>query len=125
MVLAPGGDAVLRQVDADFYQNLAADFGSFSGHVLIAQHDCDEPWTGWEMHPLGDEFVCLIEGEVDFILWRDGGEQTLRLDTQGMYVVVPKGIWHTARPHRPSRLLFATPGEGTQHGQPPGWGKLG
>jgi len=31
----------------------------------------------------------------------------------GDFVVVPRRVWHAAKVHRPSRLLFITPGEGT------------
>jgi hypothetical protein len=33
----------------------------------------------------------------------------------GSYVVVPKGVWHTARTSVATRMLFVTPGEGTEN----------
>ena len=38
-----------------------------------------------------------------------------RLRDPGSYVVVPKGTWHTARTSVPTRMLFMTPGEGTEN----------
>ena len=35
------------------------------------------------MHPKGDEFVYLIEGDVDFVLMRAAGEGTLNAETPG------------------------------------------
>jgi mannose-6-phosphate isomerase-like protein (cupin superfamily) len=76
-------------------------------------HMFDEAWPTWEIHPHGDEFVYLFEGDTDMVLKTGDGEVTLRLDTPGAYVVVPNGTWHTARPYAPTRMLFVTPGEGT------------
>ena len=120
LVLGSGGEATPKNVSPAFYEELGAEFNPFAGHVLIAQHDCDEPWPTWEMHPKGDEFVYLIEGDVDFVLMREAGEEILRVNEPGTYVVVPQGIWHTARPRKPTKLLFVTPGEGTLNAETPG-----
>ena len=32
-----------------------------------------------------------------------------------MHVVVPKGTWHTARTSVPTKMLFVTPGQGTEN----------
>ena len=92
---------------------LDQDFENFKGHLLIMTHAFSEPWPTWEIHPHGDEFVYLLEGDTDFILRTTDGNETVRVNQPGSYVLVPKGTWHTARPHRPTRLLFVTPGEGT------------
>ena len=45
-----------------------------------------------------------------------GGEQLWSLPDDGRgAVVVPKGVWHTAKVLAPSRMLFVTMGAGTQH----------
>jgi oxalate decarboxylase/phosphoglucose isomerase-like protein (cupin superfamily) len=67
------------------------------------------------MHPNGDEIVCLLDGSMDFILEAKDGNRTVELSQSGSYVIVPKGTWHTAKVNRPSRMLFITAGEGTQH----------
>ncbi len=120
LVLGPGGTATPRRVSDGFYQKLDAEFGDFAGHMLVAEHSFDAPWSTWEMHPAGDEFVYLLDGDTDFILWIDASETRVRVNTPGSYVVVPKGVWHTARPYRPTRMLFVTPGEGTQNAEQPG-----
>ena len=56
----------------------------------------------------------------DFILLIEGQEQTIRVSTPGTYVIVPKGSWHTARPHEPTTMLFLTPGQGTINALQPG-----
>ena len=119
LVLGPGGDATPKAVSPSFYEELDKDFDGFRGHVLIAEHTFDGPWPTWEVHPMGDELVYLLEGDVDFVFWIDGAEVPLRVDQPGSYVVVPKGTWHTARPRKLTRLLFVTPGEGTLNAEHP------
>lgn len=120
LVVGPSGDATPKRVTPDFYAQLDADFGDFNGHSLVAEHTFEEAWPTWEMHPAGDEFVYLLEGDVDFVLWIDAAEQTVRVAEPGSYVVVPKGTWHTARPRQRTRMLFVTPGEGTRNAEKPG-----
>ena len=123
LILTPGSDVVARDFGRGFYEALDTDFDGFAGHVLVSRHAFSEDWEGWEMHPKGDEIVALESGNIDFVLWIDGREQAVRLDTPGTCVVVPKGVWHTARPRRTTSLLFVTPGEGTEHAEaPPGYG---
>jgi len=119
-VLGPDGKGTNLAVTADFYQRLDSEFASFAGHSLIQRFSFDEPWPTWEVHPLGDEFVYLIEGDTDFVLFVDGAERTIRVSEPGSYVVVPRGVWHTARPHAPTTMLFVTPGEGTLNADQPG-----
>ena len=118
-VLAPNGNGTSKVVTDSFYEELDAEFDHFSGHVLIQQFTFDEPWPTWEMHPEGDEFVYLISGDTEFVLLEGGAELTVRVNEPGSYVVVPRGTWHTARPHAPTTLLFATPGEGTLNAEVP------
>ena len=120
LVMGPQGDATPKAVSPAFYAELDAEFDGFGGHVLLSEHAFEDDWGSWEMHPKGDEIVYLIEGDVDFVLWTGTDERTLRVDRPGTYIVVPKGTWHTARPRRPTRMLFLTPGEGTRHGDHPG-----
>jgi mannose-6-phosphate isomerase-like protein (cupin superfamily) len=119
-VLQPGGDGAVRPFGADFYQALERDFTGFTGCILVQRHSWETPWPSWEMHPAGDELVVLIEGDTDLVLWRDGSETVLRVDTPGRFVAIPRGVWHTARPHRPTTMLFVTPGEGTLNAPSPG-----
>lgn len=103
--------------DPDFYPSLSRDYNNFAGHALISEHTFSSEWGMWEMHPKGDEAVYLIEGDVDFVLLfeHDKEEHVVRLNSPGQTVIVPRGVWHTARAHKKSRMIFVTPGEGTRN----------
>ena len=122
LVLGPGGAATPKPMSPLFYQELDSEFARFAGHVLVSEHSFAAPWPAWEMHPKGDELVYLLEGDVEFVLATAAGERIVRLDEPGQYALVPRGAWHTARPRKPSRMLFVTPGEGTRHAEKPGGG---
>ncbi|HBN13991.1 MAG TPA: cupin, partial [Pseudohongiella sp.] len=63
----------------------------------------------------GDEIVVLMAGATTFHLQTESGDKTIELSEPGQYVIVPKGIWHTARTSAFSRVLFITPGQETQN----------
>lgn len=114
VIFAPSGEATLKTVTPGFYEELAQEFGSFKGHVVIQRFEFDEPWETWEVHPEGDEFVYLLSGDTEFIVKMPGeAPRTVRVNQPGSDVMVPKGAWHTARPLEPTSMRFVTPGEGT------------
>jgi quercetin dioxygenase-like cupin family protein len=115
VVLGDNGDAIPVAVSDRFFEQLESKAGDFKGKRLISHFTFDKDWETWEMHPAGEEFVCLLSGQVDLILEQNGVENTVQLSTSGSYVLVPRGTWHTARVHTPSSMLFITPGEGTQN----------
>lgn len=115
VVLEDNGDAIPVAVSDRFFEQLESKFGDFKGKRLISHFTFDKDWDVWEMHPAGDEFVCLLSGQVDLILEQSGVEHTVQLSMPGSYVLVPRGIWHTAKVHTPSSMLFITPGERTQN----------
>ena len=101
-------------VTPDFWEALGTGrLGQFSR--MISCYAFDRDWATWEIHPAGQEFVCMIDGDVDLVLEQDGRETIVRLDRAGAFVLVPTNTWHTARVRRPSKMLFVTPGEGTQN----------
>ena len=102
------------------WSDLDQKYPDFAGHTLISSFSFDEDWPTWEIHPHGDEVVCLISGNVDLILATEAGERKIRLDARGAFVVVPRNTWHTARDHAPTTMLFVTPGEGTENSASPG-----
>lgn len=120
LIMAPDGVATAKPFSQSFFEELDSDFDEFKGHILVMTFEFDEAWPTWEIHPNGDELVYLLEGDTDLVLHGDDGETTVRVDRPGSYVVVPKGTWHTARPHAPTRMLFVTPGEGTLNREQPG-----
>ncbi len=103
-------------VNAEFWPRLMTGaLGTFHHEYLVTMFEYAADWPNWEMHPNGDEIVCLLEGRVTFVLERSGREERIELAAAGAYVLVPRGTWHTAKTSTPSRMLFITAGEGTQH----------
>lgn len=107
-------------VTESFWPDLDAKYGDFAGMSLIAAFSFDDDWPTWEVHPHGDEVVCLMSGDATMVLHQADGEQTVRLSEPGAFVVVPKNTWHTARVHAPTTMVFVTPGQGTENRATPG-----
>jgi mannose-6-phosphate isomerase-like protein (cupin superfamily) len=82
---------------------------------LMSAFSFSANWPSWERHPAGEELVMLLSGSAMLLLEEASGERALLLDTVGSYVLVPQGVWHTARTTQPTTLLFLTPGAGTEH----------
>lgn len=103
-------------VDDGFWRRISAgELGSFHHEYLVSSYEFDTDWPTWEMHPNGDEIVCLLSGAVTFILEQDGKTRAIELKEAGAFIIIPRGTWHTARVGQASRMLFITAGEGTQH----------
>ena len=111
-VLQPDQSVELVKVTPTVYEELDRRFDHFKGRVLVSLFAFDTDWPSWERHPAGDEIVCLLSGEATFEL---EGRASVHLHAPGTYAVVPKGVWHTAHTKVPTRMLFITPGEGTEH----------
>ncbi len=113
VVLQPDLSAVPVPVTPTIWQELDQRFAGFKGRVLVSCFSFDSDWDTWEMHPAGDEIVCLLSGRA--ALEFEGRGHVAELAEPGSYVIVPKGTWHTAHTRVPTRMLFITPGEGTQN----------
>ncbi|HYX64564.1 MAG TPA: cupin domain-containing protein [Burkholderiales bacterium] len=113
VVLQPDQSAAPVPVTPTIWQELDRDFEGFSGRVLVSCFSFDSDWDTWEMHPAGDEIVCLLSGRASFEF--EGRGHVAELSVPGSYVIVPKGTWHTAHTSVPTKMLFITPGEGTQN----------
>ena len=99
-----------------FWERLAAgELGEFRNEYLIAMHAFENDWSLWEMHPNGEEVVCLVSGSISFVLDEEPRRRAVTMDRNGAFVVVPRGVWHTAKVIVPSQVLFITAGEGTMH----------
>jgi len=106
--------ARLLQVTASFWEDLTRGrLGHFSR--LVSCFSFSESWATWEKHPAGDELVCLLSGEVTLVLEAEGGQKEITLDQPGQFVLIPADTWHTARVQNSCRMLFITPGEGTEN----------
>ncbi len=120
-VFKPDNLVALKEVTDNFFMDLDKDFGDFKDHILVSTFSFDEKWPTWEIHPEGDELVMMLSGDTDMVLAKDdGAEEVIRVSKPGEYIIVPKGTWHTARPHAPTHMLFLTPGEGTLNALEPG-----
>lgn len=113
VVMQPDLSAVPVAVTPTIYEELDKRFGGFKGRVLVSCHTFDSDWESWEMHPAGDEVVCLLSGRASFEF--EGRGTVAELTTPGSFVIVPRGTWHTAHTDVRTTMLFVTPGEGTEH----------
>lgn len=102
-------------VTPTLYGELDARFGGFTGCLLVAEYAFTADWPTWERHPAGDELLYLLEGAAELHLLREGREEVVPFGTQGTMVVIPRNTWHTARVAQACRILFITPGEGTEN----------
>jgi mannose-6-phosphate isomerase-like protein (cupin superfamily) len=123
MLLEPDGTAVVLPGGGEFWRQLmsgdATDpgirklMGSEKGRLLSALSMAAD-WTNWEMHPAGDEILFMLEGKATFILDLSGEFKEIALRA-GRLLLIPQGVWHTAKVSETSRLLAITVGAGTQH----------
>lgn len=114
--LRPDSSVEELAADETFWPRLMrGELGDFHHEYLVTSYTYQEDWPSWEMHPAGDEIVCLIAGEATFLLETPEGNRELRLNKTGDYAFVPRGTWHTAKTSVPTTMLFITAGEGTQN----------
>jgi quercetin dioxygenase-like cupin family protein len=65
--------------------------------------------TPWERHPQGDEFVHVLDGEVELTVLTEHEPVCVTLRA-GSIFVVPQGLWHRqVAQTRTAALLSATP----------------
>lgn len=114
-VSLPGGEGFWQQLmsgdatDPGIRQLMGSEKGR-----LLSVLPMESDWTTWEMHPAGDEILFMLEGWATFILDLPGGSKEVALGA-GRLLVVPTGVWHTAKVAEPARLLAITAGQGTRH----------
>ncbi len=112
--LGPDGTSNTIPGGEKFWSLPAAALEKFGQGWLVSEFECAADWSMWEMHPQGDEFVYLLSGQVTMILERGAAQESIELQNRQAFVI-PKGVWHTAKVKRASRMLFVTRGIGTQH----------
>lgn len=115
VVINANKQASIEPADVELYQRLDAHYQQFAGCELVSCHESREDWSSWEMHPTGDELVMLLAGSATMVWQTASGQQSAMLAKQGDFIVIPKGAWHTANIAEYAKLLFVTPGQGTQH----------
>ncbi len=65
----------------------------------------------WEMHPDCEEFLMVLDGEVEVeILPEDGGPAEVRRLRSGAATVVPRRCWHRHTILKRTKELYLTPG---------------
>ncbi|MCB1753980.1 MAG: cupin [Gammaproteobacteria bacterium] len=114
-VLKPDLSVAIVPLTPTIYADLDAGFDSFKSHVLVSSYEFATDWGVWEKHPAGDEIVVLLSGAVRMVLNHESGEEVIELTESGAYAVIPADTWHTAYVNTPCKMLFITPGEGTEH----------
>jgi mannose-6-phosphate isomerase-like protein (cupin superfamily) len=114
VLLAADGRAVQVPGAEAFWSRPKSELDEFGQSWLVSEFECSSDWPNWEMHPEADEFVYLLSGEAIFQLQGKGGTTSIPLRDRGA-LVIPRGVWHTAKVLAASRMLFVTLGAGTQH----------
>jgi mannose-6-phosphate isomerase-like protein (cupin superfamily) len=111
--LDDGPTALAVEVDDEFWETIDRRPELHGGRLVGTFHNASD-WDIWEMHPAGDELVCLLSGAVDLVLEEEDGERVVTLEP-GRTCIVPQGVWHRAVVREPGDTLHITRGAGTQH----------
>jgi len=111
--LDDGPQAFAVEVDDEFWQTIDRRPDLQGGRLVGTYHNARD-WDIWEMHPAGDEVVCLLSGAIDVVLDEADGERVVPLEA-GQTCIVPRGVWHRAIVLEAGDTLNITRGEGTQH----------
>jgi mannose-6-phosphate isomerase-like protein (cupin superfamily) len=111
--LDDGPAAFAVDVDDEFWDTIDRRPELHSGRLVGTFHNAAD-WDSWEVHPAGDEIVCLLSGAIDVVLEEDDGERVVELEA-GQTCIVPSGVWHRAVVREPGDTLHITRGEGTRH----------
>lgn len=119
MVIGPVLSCTQAPVTPTLYEELDAKFAGFKSCLLVAEYAFSEDWPTWEIHPHGDELLYLLSGECSIHLLIDGVEEIVHFTDIGSVIKVPAATWHTAKVKKPCRILFITPGEGTENSAKP------
>jgi uncharacterized cupin superfamily protein len=114
-ILKPDLSVATIAVTPSVYAELDARFDHFKSHVLVSSHEFVSDWGLWERHPAGDEVVILMSGAATLRMMVDAGEQVVELRDPGSFAIVPRNTWHTAEIREATRMVFVTPGEGTEN----------
>ncbi len=115
VVFNPKQQTSIEPYDATLYQRLEQHYNGFQGHTLVSCHEFSEDWASWEIHPAGDEMIILLSGHATMVLQHEHGLEHIELRQANDFCLVPRNTWHTAKIAAASKMLFITPGAGTQH----------
>jgi len=111
--LRPDDSATTLKIGPRFWATVEKRTDLNSGR-LVGTTSQKKDWPIWERHPGGDEILVLLSGELELVLDTRGGTRKIRLKA-GETFVVPRNTWHRALVKKPGKLMFITPGAGTEH----------
>ena len=109
--LTDNGDVLSVPVDERFWTE---GISQLPPGRLISVLESASDWTSWEMHPEGDEFILVLSGRL-VLHMDDAGQRWSEEVAAGQFVIIPRGVWHTADVREPGRSVFVTAGANTQH----------
>jgi mannose-6-phosphate isomerase-like protein (cupin superfamily) len=95
-------------VDSSFWTHGTQELAELAEGRVMCVSDYSATWSWWERHPVGDELVLVLSGEVDFLVKTGSGLNSVTMGP-GQAAVVPAGAWHRAIISVHCRLLFVTP----------------
>jgi mannose-6-phosphate isomerase-like protein (cupin superfamily) len=104
------GNALVVPVDDAFWSDGVSKLPT---GWLVSVLDNKADWTSWEMHLGGEELILDLSGRISLNMEHAGTTWSEDV-VEGQFVLVPRGVWHTADVLEPGRLLFVTAGENTQ-----------
>ena len=110
LLLDAGPGLSMIPVDEDFWATIHERTDLDDGRLVMAS-SMTADWSGWEMHPDGDEVILITEGEVR-VHTDPGTPVVVRAPN---LVIMPAGTWHTMDVIEPARVVTITWGAGTQH----------
>jgi mannose-6-phosphate isomerase-like protein (cupin superfamily) len=111
--LHAGGSATVAPRTPTFWRDLVAGADDRVVGAVHGREASDFHPDECEMHPHGDELLCLLSGVIDVVLEEPSAERTVALRA-GQVFVVPRGVWHRLVLRAPADLLFVTPPTGTE-----------
>jgi mannose-6-phosphate isomerase-like protein (cupin superfamily) len=123
LLLESDGEAVSLPGGGDFWGQLMSGNPADAGirrlmgsthRRLFSALEIGSDWTNSEMHSAGDEVLVMLQGSATFRFEEAAGMREIEL-TAGRVLIVPRGVWHTAKVRTPSKLLAITTGQGTKH----------
>lgn len=100
--------------DADYLRSYAEAHAADGDDGRLVMINDTSTWDSWERHPAGEEVVVLLSGRVTLTQDLEGGPEAVDL-RPGQAIINPPGVWHTCDVREPGRILFITPGRGTEH----------
>jgi mannose-6-phosphate isomerase-like protein (cupin superfamily) len=111
--LEPDGTSSAVPGGKEFWSLPKKEIERYGRGWLISEYEFSTDWPTWEMHPRADEYVYLLSGELEMHMDEPDGIRVIVLQDRGA-IVIPRGIWHTAKVKKVSRMLHVTMGAGTE-----------